>query len=94
MGDMADDWTLDQAYFGEDEGPSLNLLALWHDEGRICAHCGTEFTKPHGSPTACSFCFRNLTADERSDSPLAVHPEKNKEAHRAEAKKRKSKRKA
>lgn len=62
--------------------------------GVRCAHCGSEFVKAHGSPTACSYCFRRLSADERGDTPLAVHEEVNKVAHATEARARKAKRNA
>ena len=55
--------------------------------GKICAHCSAEFTKAHRSPTACRFCFRRLSADERGDTPLAVHPEVFVEAYKEQARK-------
>ena len=71
---------------------STAKLATLHDTGKMCAHCGSEFVKPHGSPTSCRYCFRRLSAEERGDTPLAVHEEVNKAAHANEARKRKHRR--
>lgn len=62
--------------------------------GQECAHCSEPFVKAHGSPTACSHCFRRLSADERGDTPLAVHEEATKAQYANEARKRKAKRNA
>lgn len=78
------------AGYAEGDEVSTALLAKWTDAGKLCAHCGAEFTKPHGSPTACTYCFRRLSADERGDTPLAVHPEVNKEAHAQQARARRA----
>lgn len=71
----------------EQDAPSINLIAKWHDEGRTCAECGTEFVKAHGQPTACEFCKRR-----GSEYPVATHAEKNQEAHKQQARKRRQRR--
>lgn len=71
----------DEAGIERDE-PSLSLIAKWHDEGRTCGECGTEFTEANGEPSSCDYCKRR-----GSDLPLSKHPEANKEAHKQRARK-------
>ena len=100
MGDMAD-WQIEQGMdslaahrgghcdddcrycWDEDAGPSLNLIALWYDEGRACGECTAEFTAANGTPSCCQTC-KNMG----SDLPLSRHAEKNTEAHKQRARKR------
>lgn len=55
--------------------------------GTICAECSAEFTRPSGFRVCCGTC-------KRLGSPLPVskYPEVNREAHRANATKRKQRR--
>lgn len=73
-------WDSDYVY---DDEPSISRIALWYDEGRMCGECGTEFTEKNGEPSSCEFC-RN----RGSELPLTKHPEVNKEAHKAVARRR------
>lgn len=69
----------------EDTGPSINRLAMLHDSGKACGECGAEFTAANGVPSSCEAC-KNMG----SEYPLTQHPEVNREAHKAEARKRRA----
>lgn len=90
----ADEWpdeaVPDDSGYAYDDEISTALLAKWTDEGRLCCECGTEFTEGHGKRTACGFCWRRMTVEERQVTWCASHPEKNQAAHADQARKRKS----
>ena len=78
-----DDWAHVPDVEPYDDEPSLSWIALAFDTGRTCGECGAEFTKANGEPSSCEFCKRR-----GSEYPLSKHPEKNKEAHKAVARRR------
>ena len=57
--------------------------------GLLCSECGCQFTKPHGHPVACHYCWKLLSIAERETLARAVHHEANRVAHQAEGRKQK-----
>lgn len=75
-----------------DAGPTVEDMARNVAAGRWCQDCGCEFTKEHGEPVSCTTCIsERIEADIREVVVRSQHPEANREAHRARAKKRKAK---
>lgn len=81
------DWVMDEPGFMAPDDASISLIASLTDHGAMCCECGSRFTEAHGQKTACEFCWKRLSVEERASVLRASHPEVNRSAHRAEAKK-------
>jgi hypothetical protein len=60
--------------------------------GMECVECSEPFVKAHGSPTACTTCWKNLPLEERKVVLRAVHGEATKEFFRNQNRAKKAQR--
>lgn len=69
------DWVMDEPGFLAPDDASISLIATLTDSGALCCECSCRFTEAHGKKTACEYCWKRLSAEERASVTKAVHPE-------------------
>lgn len=60
--------------------------------GLYCSECSCEFTKPHGYPVACHYCYRLLSVHDRAQVRKSSHKEQNRVANEEWGRRRKAER--
>lgn len=73
-----------------DSEPTIAQIQLWYDTGRTCCSCGATFTQAHGRVTACGYCYKRMTSEERGAVQKATHEEVVPEGHRKLARDRRA----